>query len=281
MFARSSLPLLAVAAWLILVPGPLRAQKDALAAPPDPARWRLVWSDEFNGSAIDDKKWHFEINGKGGGNDELQYYTKRPANAAIQDGRLVITALKEDYNGPDGHRDYTSARLVTQGAGDWKYGRFEARLKLPKGKGVWPAFWMMPTENVYGTWPLSGEIDIMEVIGQEPNVQHGTLHYGDPWPKNVHTGGEIKLPEGDFSDAFHVFAVEWEPAAFRWYLDGKLFHTETKWWAAGAAFPAPFDEKFFLILNVAVGGAWPGPPDDKTVFPQRLEVDYVRVYQSQ
>ena len=203
----------------------LQAQVDVVA---DPTKWKLVWADEFNGKTIDETRWHFEVNGKGGGNHELQYYTKRPANAFVENGHLVIAALKEDYTGPDGHRDYTSARLVTQGAGDWKYGRFEARLKLPKGRGLWPAFWMMPTESVYGSWPLSGEIDIMELIGHEPNVVYGTLHYGNPWPKSGHSGASYRLPTGDFSEGFHVFAVEWEPREIRWYVDGKLSQTQTK-----------------------------------------------------
>ena len=252
----------------------------ATAAPPAvDKKWKLVWSDEFNGDQIDSSKWHFEMNGKGGGNGELQYYTDRPQNASVHDGHLVITALKEDYKGPDGKRSYTSARMLTKGSGDWQYGRFEAKIKMPKGKGMWPAFWMMPTAEVYGGWPLSGEIDIAEVIGNQPNTVYGTLHYGDKWPKNVHSGDKYILPDGDFSDDFHVYAVEWQEGELRWYLDGHLYGTQTQWRTASAPFPAPFNQQFYIILNVAVGGAWPGRPDAGTTFPQKMEVDYVRVYQ--
>jgi beta-glucanase (GH16 family) len=261
-----------------LVCGALRAD-DGGSASGDP-NWKLVWSDEFNGDAIDPSKWSFEVNGKGGGNGELQYYTDRPHNAQVEDGKLVITADKEDYSGPDGSRHYTSARLVTKGHADWKYGRIEARIKMPKGQGMWPAFWMMPAGDVYGSWARSGEIDIVEVLGNAANTAYGTIHYGDRWPKNVHTGDKFVLPAGDFSDDFHVFAVEWKKDAIRWLIDGKVYETQTKWNTVAAPFPAPFDQNFFIVLNLAVGGAWPGPPSPATRFPQRMEIDYVRVYQA-
>jgi len=244
------------------------------------ANWKLVWSDEFDGTSIDSSKWGFEVNGDGGGNNELQYYTDRPENAKVEDGHLVITAIKENYKGPDGKsRHYTSARMTTKGKFSWKYGRFEARIKMPKGKGMWPAFWMMPQDSVYGGWARSGELDIVEVIGHQPNLAYGTIHYGDSWPHNTHTGDKFALQSGDFSDDFHVFAVEWEEGEIRWYIDGQLYQTQTKWYTNGGKFPAPFDQNFFIILNVAVGGAWPGPPSPETTFPQTMEVDYVRVYQ--
>lgn len=242
-------------------------------------KWKLVWSDEFNGDQLDLTKWRYEINGKGGGNGELQYYTNRPQNLSLHDGKLVITALKENYQGSDGKKAYTSARIVSKGMGDWQYGRFEARIKIPKGKGMWPAFWMMPTAEVYGGWPLSGEIDIAEVIGDKPNIVYGTLHYGDKWPHNVHSGDKYTLPTGDFSDDFHVFAVEWQEGEIRWYVDNILYETQTTWRTASAPFPAPFNQKFYFIFNVAVGGDWPGPPNAQTVFPQTMGVDYVRAYQ--
>ena len=242
-------------------------------------KWKLVWADEFNGPALDASKWQFEVNGKGGGNGEKQYYTARPANLQVANGRLVITAAKEIFQGPDGKKEYTSARIKSQGKGDWEYGRFEARIKMPKGKGIWPAFWMMPTESAYGTWPLSGEIDIAEVIGHEPAVVHGTLHYGAAWPKNVHSGDKYRLPAGDLSDDFHVYAVEWREGEIKWFVDGNLYQTQTTWHTTAAAFPAPFDQKFYFVLNLAVGGSWPGPPNASTVFPQTMEVDYVRAYQ--
>ena len=238
--------------------------------------WKLVWSDEFNGPVIDASKWGFEVNGEGGGNGELQFYTDRPTNAHLAGGNLVITAIKEKYE----NRNYTSARMTTKGKFSFKYGRVEARIKFPKGKGMWPAFWMMPEANAYGGWARSGEIDIVEVVGDKPTTIFGTLHYGDKWPKNTHTGDKTILPSGDVASDFHVIALEWEEGEIRWYLDGQLYQTQTRWYTAGSdKFPAPFDQKFFLIFNVAVGGAWPGPPSPDTAFPQSMEVDYVRVYQ--
>ena len=237
--------------------------------------WTLVWSDEFNGPDIDTSKWSHEVNGDGGGNNELQYYTARTNNSFIENGNLVIQALKENYSG----KAYTSARLRTLNKGDWTYGRFEARMKLPYGQGLWPAFWMLPTDWVYGGWAASGEIDIMEIVGHEPNILHGTIHYHGEWPDNWYSGGSYTLPSGDFSDDFHVFAIEWEYGEIRWYVDDILYSTKTSWdTTSGAPFPAPFDERFHLLLNVAVGGNWPGSPNGSTVFPQRMEVDYVRVY---
>ncbi|MEW6706461.1 MAG: RICIN domain-containing protein [Pseudomonadota bacterium] len=243
--------------------------------------WRLVWRDEFDGNAVDPGKWEFEVNGKGGGNNELQYYTARPQNAYVANGLLTIQALRERYCGADGCRDYTSARLRTLGKGDWRYGRIEARARLPRGQGLWPAIWMLPTDWVYGGWAASGEIDIMEAVNPAAaggNRIYGTLHYGGAWPNNTHKGGST-VPAGSVVDQFHVYAVEWEPTQIRFYVDGQLYHTATEWWSSGGAFPAPFNQRFHLILNVAVGGNWPGSPDGNTVFPQRMEVDYVRVYQ--
>lgn len=240
--------------------------------------WDLVWSDEFDGPNIDLTKWEHEVNGWGGGNNELQYYTARPQNSFIQNGRLVIQALRETYTGPDGTRDYTSARLRTLNKGDWKYGRFEARIKLPTGQGLWPAFWMLPTDWVYGGWAASGEIDIVELLGQQPNKIYGTIHFGGEWPANGYSGGSYVAPSGDYTSGFHEFAMEWEPYVMRWYVDGVHYHTESNWYSTAAAYPAPFNQRFHLLLNVAVGGNWPGSPDASTVFPQRMEVDYVRVY---
>ncbi len=238
--------------------------------------WKLVWSDEFNDSAIDASKWVFEVNGDGGGNGELQFYTDHAKNAHLAGGNLVITAIKEEYN----NKQYTSARMTTKGKFSFKYGRVEARIKFPKGKGMWPAFWMMPEESVYGGWARSGEIDIAEVVGDKPTTIFGTLHYGDNWPRNTHTGDKVTLPSGDVSSDFHVISLEWEEGEIRWYLDDQLYQTQTQWHTAGSEkFPAPFDQKFFIIFNVAVGGTWPGPPSPKTAFPQSMEVDYVRVYQ--
>jgi beta-glucanase (GH16 family) len=241
--------------------------------------WRLVWADQFDGDALDPSKWEWEVNAQGGGNNELQYYTDRPENTQLSDGRLLLTANRETYVGPEGKREYTSARIRTKHRGDWKYGRIEARAKMPVGQGLWPAIWMLPTDEVYGGWAASGEIDIMEYLGQKPQEVFGTLHYGGSWPRNVYTGETYTLPSGGrFDEDFHVFALEWEEGEMRWYVDGVHYQTQTKWRTEGAPFPAPFDQRFHLILNVAVGGNLPGSPDATTEFPQRMIVDYVRVY---
>jgi beta-glucanase (GH16 family) len=248
---------------------------------PVPEGWRLVWNDEFKGSSIDSGKWEFEVNGRGGGNNELQYYTDRKENAFIENGALVIQARKESYEGPDGKHDYTSARILTRNRGDWKYGRFDIRARLPFGQGIWPAIWMMPTDEAYGSWAASGEIDIMEELGHEPNKVYGTLHYGGRFPSNKSSGLSYVLPSGDFSEDFHLFTLEWDSTSFRWKVDGNLYLTKTagQWYTAGFLSPAPFDQRFYMILNLAVGGNWPKSPDATTTFPQRLTVDYVRIFQ--
>jgi beta-glucanase (GH16 family) len=245
-------------------------------------KWHLVWSDEFNGpngSAPDPAKWSFQQGGDGFGNEELEYYTRRPENVSIENGNLVITARKEQYKGADGvSRDYTSARLQTRGHFEQKYGRFEARIKLPKGQGIWPAFWMLGDDIERVGWPGSGEIDIMENVGFEPSKVHGSLH--GPGYSGAHPlTGVYTLPNGKkFSDGYHIFAVEWEPAAIRFYVDDVLYETQTP-----ASLPPQtrwvYDHPFFVLLNVAVGGKWPGNPDASTVFPTSMLVDYVRVYE--
>ena len=240
--------------------------------------WTLVWNDEFNGSSIDRGKWEHEVNGWGGGNNELQYYTDRPDNSYIEDGSLVIKALKETYTGEDGTREYTSARLRTLNRGDWLYGRFDIKAKLPYGKGLWPAIWMLPTNWVYGGWAASGEIDIMELLGQEPSRVYGTIHFGGEYPNNVQSGASYRLEGASFSDDFHLFTLEWDTTEFRWYVDGEIYYVQNQWYTAGVPYPAPFNKRFHLLLNVAVGGNWPGNPDPTTQFPQYMYVDYVRVY---
>ncbi len=245
-----------------------------------PEGWRLVWHDEFEGFDIDAAKWQFEVNGRGGGNNELQYYTDRGENAFIENGALVIQALKEEYTGTDGTRSYTSARMRTKNKGDWKYGRFEIRAKLPFGQGIWPAIWMMPTDAVYGSWPSSGEIDIMEELGQEPNKVYQTLHFGGVGAHSQ-TGGSYVLKSGDFSDDFHLYTLEWDSTAMRWFVDDALVQIKKvdSWYTTAAPRPAPFNQRFYVILNLAVGGNWPKSPNATTRFPQRLSVDYVRVFQ--
>jgi beta-glucanase (GH16 family) len=248
--------------------------------------WTQVWADEFNGTAIDSSKWEHEVDCWGGGNGEDQCYVSAAKNSFLRDGFLHIVALKDRPSGAVSATDptivtkgHSSARLRTLGKGDWKYGRVEARMKLPFGKGLWPAFWMLPTERVYGGWAASGEIDIMEAINLKsgPHQVHGTLHYGGAWPANVNTGTHYTPPSNAWEN-FYTYAVEWEEGEIRWFVDQKHYATQTKWRTTAAAFPAPFDQKFHIILNVAVGGQWPGPPDGTTTFPQEMVVDYVRVY---
>ena len=248
----------------------------AVGAAESPPGWELVWSDEFNDHSLDASKWEFEVNARGGGNNELQYYVTN--NVRVRDGVLSIEARREHCTGPEGTRDYTSSRIRTRFKGDWTHGRFDIRAKLPKGKGIWPAIWMLPTDERYGGWPNSGEIDIMELLGHEPNKVHGTLHYGDVAKGHASQGASHTLAQGSFSDDFHVFRLDWEPGAMRWYVDDHLYQTQTNWHTRTHAFPAPFDQRFHLILNLAVGGNWPGKPDSTTVFPQAMAVDYVRVY---
>lgn len=259
----------------------------ALAAPPpdppagDGTPWMRTWTDEFDGpdhSLPDPEKWVLESGGGGWGNHELQTYTTRPANLSVEGGHLVIRALRERHTGADGiERSYTSARMKTLGRFSQAYGRFEARLQVPYGQGIWPAFWMLGDDIEKAGWPTCGEIDVMENIGREPTVVHGTIH-GPGYSGGKGIGTAVRLPsEARFADGFHEFAVEWEPQALRFYLDGTLYATRTP-----ADLPAGakwvFDHPFFIILNVAVGGDWPGKPDATTTFPQVMRVDYVRVY---
>ncbi len=235
--------------------------------------WDLMWTDEFNEAQVDTTKWNHEVNGDGGGNNELQYYTKSKANSYTVGGKyLVIKAIKQNYKG----KFYTSARLNTKKKADWTYGRFDIRAKTPVQQGVWPAIWMLPTDWVYGTWPQSGEIDIMESIGHQPKTCYGTIHFGQPWPNNSHLGDTIETKEGDLSTAFHVYSVEWEPNEIRWYFDGELYNTKKNTDVSPQRWP--FDQSFHMILNLAIGGEWPGPPDEATTFPKYMFVDYVRVY---
>lgn len=241
------------------------------------AGWRLVWSDEFEqpeGSVPNPANWSYEIGGNGWGNNELEYYTSRTNNARIEHGQLVIEARKENFEG----KSFTSARLLSRGKWSWTYGRFEARIKIPRGQGIWPAFWIMGTNISSAGWPACGEIDIMENIGKEPGTVHGTAH-GPGYSGGKGIGGPWTLPGGAaIADAFHDFAVECEPQRIIWFMDGRQYFTITP-----ASLPQNsrwvFDQPKFLLLNLAVGGAWPGNPDDTSNFPQQMVVDYVRVYE--
>ncbi len=245
--------------------------------------YEMVWNDEFDGTEIDDSKWGYDLGDGcqispdlcGWGNNELEYYTDRRENSFIENGNLVIKAIREVpfYLG---QHQYTSARMVTKNKGDWRYGRVDVRAKLPIGQGLWPAIWMLPTDNVYGGWPKSGEIDIMENIGSEPTRVFGTIHYGhDFWRFNSQG---IELEEGTFADDFHVFTLLWDEDCIQFQMDGMdVGEPNTRSTVLPTTFP--FDQRFHLLLNVAVGGNLPGNPNAATSFPQTMEVDYVRVYQ--
>ena len=254
-----------------------RAPKPRQSSPPANP-WQLVWSDEFdapNGSSPDAHRWTYDLGGKGWGNQELETYTDRTLNVSIRNGMLVIQALKENFTGKDGvSREYTSGRIKTQGLFSQAYGRVEARIKLPYGQGLWPAFWMLGDK---GGWPQGGEIDIMENIGREPSLVHGTIH-GPGYSGAKGIGAPYSLPNGQrFADDFHIFDVDWQPGEIKFLVDGNVYATFTP-----ANLPAGtrwvYDHPFFIILNVAVGGSWPGNPDPSTTFPQTMLVDYVRVY---
>jgi beta-glucanase (GH16 family) len=210
----------------------------------------------------------------GWGNNELQYY--REENVTVADGQLIITAKRENIGG----KQYTSGRIRTLDNGDWTYARIEFRAKMPVGQGLWAAVWMLPTEEHYGGWAASGEIDIMEYLGHESSVVHGTLHYGGQWPNNQYKGTSYTTGGSSFHPEFHEFALEWEEGVFRWFVDGELYQTQSSgWYSSSGSFPAPFDRDFHLLINLAVGGNWPGDPDGTTQFPQELVLDYIRVYQ--
>ncbi len=231
--------------------------------------YTLVWQDEFNGTSLDPAVWTHEIGNSGWGNNELQYY--RPENTSVQQGYLIIEAKKETYSGAP----YTSSRIISMNKKTFKYGRIDIRAKLPEGKGTWPALWMLGQNINSVSWPACGEIDIMEIIGSEPNKLHGTAHWADANGQRAQYGGSTTLSSGKFVDKFHVFSIVWTSSSIKWYLDDVQFHVID-------INPADLNEfklDFFFIFNVAVGGTWPGNPDGTTVFPQQMFVDYVRVFQ--
>lgn len=232
----------------------------------------LVWSDEFSGNSINTNFWTMEQGGNGWGNAELQNYTDRTQNAFVSNGNLIIEARKENYNG----NNYTSARMITKNKKTFKFGRIDIRAKTPKGKGIWPALWMLGNNIDAVNWPACGEIDILELLGHEPNKIYGTLHWGVNANTHQSKGTNYVLPSGSFDQEFHVYSVLWELDQMNIYIDDKLFFTATKNDISGNY---PFNSDFFFIFNIAVGGNWPGSPDNTTSFPQRLVVDYVRVFQ--
>jgi len=233
----------------------------------------LIWADEFDYTGLPDPlKWNMETGGGGWGNNELQYYTDSESNAKVDNGVLTITAKEESLGG----RDYTSARITTQNKFDFKYGRIEARIKLPYGQGLWPAFWMLGDDFNTSGWPACGEIDIMELVGGDgkDNTVYSTLHW-DNNGEHASYGESYSLPTGIFADDFHVFSVEWDSQSVKGFVDDyQYFIIDIT--DSGLS---EFHHNFFVILNLAVGGNWPGPPNASTSFPQTMEVDYVRVYQ--
>jgi len=237
---------------------------------------KLVWSDEFNYAGMPDTtKWGFDLGSNNGwGNNELQCYTNQAKNVRVKNGVLIIEAHRDSLNG----QPFTSARIISKKKGDWCYGRIEVKAKLPRGKGTWPAIWMLSTEWKYGGWPESGEIDIMEHVGYDPGVIHGTIHT-EAYNHMKHTQKEGKITVPNAQDDFHIYAIDWKKDKIDFYVDDKLYHSvlrdpkdDYKGW--------PFDQQFHLIMNLAVGGSWGGREGvDQNIWPQRMEVDYVRVYQ--
>ena len=284
---RTTRTALTAAAALALVLSASLAASAATAQAPDPgpapapapdtqAAAALTWSDEFDGpagAAPNAANWNHETGAGGWGNNELQNYTSSRQNSALDgNGNLVITARQ------DGNGGYTSARMTTQGKVQPQYGHLEARIKIPRGQGIWPAFWMLGGQFPGTPWPHSGEIDIMENVGYEPHIVHGTLH-GPGYSGANPITGQYMHPQGwSFADDFHTFAIDWEPGRISWSVDGNVYQTRTT--ADTGSNPWVFDQPFFFILNVAVGGNWPGYPDGTTQFPQQMVVDYVRVYDS-
>lgn len=280
------------------------------AAAAENSGWTLVWSDEFDAKGIDRSKWGFDVDCWGGGNEEHQCYTKSARNAGIEDGKLVITARYERVTGPalpehlrrtsatpeaEATRDISSARLSTKGKASWRYGKVEVRAKLPQGQGTWPAIWMLPEKDRYGSWAASGEIDILEAVnlgvpcakcpGGRENTILGTLHFGGKWPNNQHKGEEVAMP-AVLDDGFHTYAIEWQPDRITWLFDGKVYAVRTadEWSTTGSKTRgAPFDQPFHLILNLAIGGKLAETRGLGGVrldgYPKRMEIDWVRVWQ--
>jgi hypothetical protein len=231
----------------------------------------LVWSDEFDGTTINSANWTYDLGASGWGNNEWQNYTSSPSNSSVADGFLTITAREEGGG-------YTSARMKSVDLQEFQFGRIDIRAKLPEGQGIWPALWMLGANFPEGGWPQCGEIDIMELVGHQPSTNHGTAHWGANFGVHQYTGSSISLPGGaKFSDAFHLFSIEWQQNSIVWYMDDQQFFSIDNTQMNGQ--PYPFNAPFFFIMNIAVGGNWPGYPDATTVFPQTMVVDYVRVFQ--
>jgi len=233
------------------------------------AGWNLVWSDEFNGDAVDNSKWGLELQE---GDHGSTSYSSRPQNLFVANGCLALQAQKENYNG----QPYSSSQVSTRNKASWCYGRIDVRAKLPAGKGMWPAIWLMPVSSAYGGWPSSGEIDIMENLGANTRLDYTTIHFG---PGNQSLQKTCTAPAtATLSDSFHVYTMIWDSLSFSFYLDTINYGTISQWAPSNVAYPKPFDKPFFLILDLVVGGNWGGMPDNNTVFPQSMLVDWVHVY---
>ena len=263
---------------------PLAACAEKKTETPDIDGYKLLWSDEFDGSGeIDQTKWNYEPHEPGWTNNELQEYTTSTDNVFVKDGHLVLKAIKTEENGVT---HYTSGKVTGQNKTDFQYGKVVVSAKVPEGQGLWPAIWMMPKdESYYGQWPKCGEIDIMESLGHDTTTSYSTIHYGEPHGEQQ--GTIVKEGEESFSAKFHEYSVEWEPGEMRFYTDGELVLTCNDWFTAvegedDKPYPAPFDQPFFVQMNLAVGGNWPGNPDETTDFDNaEFQIDYVRVYQKE
>ena len=248
---------------------------------PDANQWQLVWADEFNYNGLPDPaKWGYDVGGHGWGNKELQFYTeRRKENARVENGLLIIEARRDAWEG----HEYTSARLVSKDKGDWSYGRFEVKAKLPSGRGTWPAIWMLPTSREYGNWPNSGEIDIMEHVGHEADVVHASVHTR-AYHHSIKTEKTARVDVPNARSGFNLYAVEWTPEEIRGYVNKQHYFTfknERLTNPAADYRQWPFDKPFHILLNIAIGGTWGGAKGvDERIWPQRMEIDYVRVYQT-
>ena len=272
--------LLAIAFVCVSLTGCASSKATEEVVVPELDGYTLLWNDEFNGNKLNMDIWNYEPHQPGWTNHELQEYTTSEDNVYVKDGKLVIKANKIEKNG---RPYYTSGKVTTQNKQDFMYGKVVVSAKVPEGQGLWPAIWMMPTvEKKYGQWPKCGEVDIMEVLGSDVTKAYGTIHYGEP---HAQQQGTVDKKTNNFAEAFHEYSVEWEPGEFRWYIDGEKYLTVNDWFTAvdgqdEKPYPAPFDQTFFVQMNLAVGGNWPGNPDETTDFDKaEFEIDYVRVYQ--
>jgi len=253
-------------------------------------KWVKVWADEFDGTSLDLTKWGKEENNYGGGNNERQAYRTEEKYCNVKDGFLNLSVYRDAHTTNDGKtQPYSSARIRSLKRGDWQYGKFEIRAKMPKGQGIWPAVWMLPTKSKYGTWASGGEIDIIESRGSKVEETTGALHFGGAWPQNTFLAHSHQFPKGNTAENFHVYTLEWTADEIKWFVDGKLCQTRKKeeWHSQGdKANPrAPFDQEFYMILNVAVDGGFFKETKQRadllpdSAFPQTLQVDYIRVFQ--